>query len=85
MTDAPIHAARLPDFGKFGTRSCMVSERYEKDDEKINNEKMSVLIEREKEEMDGKYDQFEYMQHFNWPDKKLKKSSKIEKLFKYDD
>ena len=83
--EAPIHVARLPVFGNLGTRSCIVDEYYAKAEEALDKEKVDVLRERDKEELEGEHDQYEYMQPFHWPGKSLKKKYKMEKLFRYTD
>ena len=66
---------------QLGSRSCQIEEIYSEQEKSLNKKKTQVLREQEQEESNGNCDQYKYMQHFNWPEKVLKASFKIENLF----
>ena len=74
---------RIPDMAKLGITSSDVENYYKKQDETEDELRLQTLKQREQEELMGVYDQAEYLNEVSWPEKKLKKGYKIEKLFEY--
>ena len=83
--EAPIYTPLIPEMGQFGTRSCQIDEFHTEQEKSLNNKKLEVFKDHEREEREGTGDQFEYMRRFNWPEHDLKSQFKIEKLFSYEE
>mgnify|MGYP006922977555 FL=1 len=74
---------RIPDMATLGTTSSDVQNYYNKQAESEDELRLQTLKQREQEELMGVYDQAEYLNEISWPENKMKKGYKIEKLFEY--
>ena len=76
---------RLPELPILGTLASDVSNDYTKQAATDNELRLKSLRELEKETQMGTWDGEEYMNEFNWPEKKLKQGYHIEMCFSYPD
>ena len=72
---------RLPELPILGTIASDVSNYYTHQAETANKLRLKALREREKKTKMGIWDGAEYMNEFNWPEKKLKQGYHIEMCF----
>ena len=82
---APLDLSELPNMPKLGTRSKDIDRYYSSQEAASNKARLEVLKDREREELMGEGDQFEYMNKISWPKTELKKGYKIKKLFSYNE
>ena len=68
---------------KLGTTSSDVQNYYKKQAESEDELRLQTLRQRKQEELMGVYDQAKYLNEVTWPENKLTKGFKIEKLFEY--
>ena len=74
---------QILDMEKLGTTSSDVQNYYKKQAESEDELRLQTLKQREQKELMRVYDQAEYLNEVSWPENKLTKGFKIEKLFEY--
>ena len=83
--ETPMEHPRLPSFLILGTLASDVSNYYTEQAATNNELRLKAMIELDKETQMGILDGAEYMNEFNWPEKKLKQGYHIEMCFSYPD
>ena len=76
---------RLPELPTLGTLASDVSNYYTEQAATDNKLRLKSFIEQEKDTHTGIWDEEEYMNEFNWTEKKLKQGYHIEMCFSYPD